>query len=217
VCFSATANFVGQRSSGRRRRRHLDKGEAQARTAFRDAAHAICRSSVHRGIRLAGTQWHSFACGGARHGCGVHALRAGVPPFFAAAKRTAVRTDSEEPQANAAVPRARRSNYALYFVGADGIPIVAVCQRKQYRVHQPSDKQYSGCVALCDCNLWLLFFSKIKMMVLFGAANLAILLVVMEVKRYAFTSLWCSYAAVASVIILVYFWRSHGDRPLLYA
>ncbi len=62
-----------------------------------------------------------------------------------------------------------------------------------------------------------LFFSKIKMMVLFGAANLAILLVVMEVKRYAFTSLWCAYAAVASVIILVYFWRSHGDRPFLYA
>jgi hypothetical protein len=62
-----------------------------------------------------------------------------------------------------------------------------------------------------------LFFSKIKMMVIFGAANLAILLVVMEVKRYAFTSLWCAYAAVASVIILAYFWRSSGDRPFLYA
>jgi len=62
-----------------------------------------------------------------------------------------------------------------------------------------------------------LFFSKIKMMVIFGAANLAILLVVMGVKRYAFTSLWCAYAAVASVIILTYFWRSHGERPFLYA
>jgi len=62
-----------------------------------------------------------------------------------------------------------------------------------------------------------LFFSKIKMMVIFGAANLAILLVVMEVKRYAFTSLWCAYAAVASVIILAYFWRSHRERPFLYA
>ncbi len=62
-----------------------------------------------------------------------------------------------------------------------------------------------------------LFFSKIRMMILFGAANLAILLVVMEVKRYAFTSLWCAYAAVASVIILGYFWRSHGERPFLYA
>ncbi len=62
-----------------------------------------------------------------------------------------------------------------------------------------------------------LFFSKIRPMILFGAANLAILLVVMEVKRYAFTSLWCAYAAVASVIILAYFWKSHGSRPFLYA
>jgi hypothetical protein len=62
-----------------------------------------------------------------------------------------------------------------------------------------------------------LFFSKIRMMVFFGAANLIILLVVMEVKRYAFTSLWCAYAAVASVIILAYFWSSHEERPFLYA
>ncbi len=62
-----------------------------------------------------------------------------------------------------------------------------------------------------------LFFSKIKMMVIFGAANLAILLAVMELKRYSFTSLWCAYAAVASVIILAYFWRSSGERPFLYA
>jgi hypothetical protein len=61
-----------------------------------------------------------------------------------------------------------------------------------------------------------LFFSKIRMMVIFGAANLAILLIVMEFKRYAFTSLWCAYAAVASVIILIYFWKSAEDRPFLY-
>src|SRR5271154_4923858 len=57
-----------------------------------------------------------------------------------------------------------------------------------------------------------LFFSKVRDMVIFGAANLIILLVVMAVKRYAFTSLWCAYAAVASVIILAYFWRSGEDR-----
>ena len=62
-----------------------------------------------------------------------------------------------------------------------------------------------------------LFFSKIKMMVVFGAANLAILLVVMAFKRYAFTSLWCAYAAVASVIILAYFWKSIEERPFRYA
>jgi len=61
-----------------------------------------------------------------------------------------------------------------------------------------------------------LFFSNVRAMVVFGAANLIILLVVMEVKRYAFTSLWCAYAAIASVIILIYFWRSTEDRPFLY-
>jgi hypothetical protein len=53
-------------------------------------------------------------------------------------------------------------------------------------------------------------------MVLFGIANMAILLIVMAVKRYAFTSLWCAYAAVASVIILAYFWKSAGIRPFQY-
>jgi len=61
-----------------------------------------------------------------------------------------------------------------------------------------------------------LFFSQIRMMVVFGAANLAILLIVMVVKRYAFTSVWCAYAAVASVIILAYFWTSHEERPFRY-
>jgi hypothetical protein len=62
-----------------------------------------------------------------------------------------------------------------------------------------------------------LFFSKVRAMVIFGAANLVILLVVAAVKQYAFTSLWCAYAAIASVIVLVYFWRSSRHRPLRYA
>jgi hypothetical protein len=62
-----------------------------------------------------------------------------------------------------------------------------------------------------------LFFSKVRTMVIFGVANLVILLLVMEYKRYAFTSLWCAYAAVASVIILAYFWRTSSHRPFLYA
>jgi hypothetical protein len=61
-----------------------------------------------------------------------------------------------------------------------------------------------------------LFFSENRDMVLFGAANLAILLITMAVKHYAFTSVWCAYAAVASVIILAYFWRSRASRPFRY-
>jgi hypothetical protein len=62
-----------------------------------------------------------------------------------------------------------------------------------------------------------LFFSKVRPMVIFGVANLTILLVVMAFKRYAFTSLWCAYAAIASIIILAYFWRTSASRPLRYA
>jgi len=58
-----------------------------------------------------------------------------------------------------------------------------------------------------------LFFSQIRMMVVFGAAKLAILLIVMVVRRYVFTSVWCAYAAVAGVIILAYFWTSHEEHP----
>lgn len=61
-----------------------------------------------------------------------------------------------------------------------------------------------------------LFFSKVRSMVIFGALNLMILLIVLAFKQYAYTSLWCAYAAMASVIILIYFWRSHKDRPFPY-
>ncbi len=62
-----------------------------------------------------------------------------------------------------------------------------------------------------------LFMSKIRLMVIFGAINLTILLAVLAFKAYAYTSLWCAYAAIASVIILIYFWRSSGHRPFPYA
>jgi hypothetical protein len=68
---------------------------------------------------------------------------------------------------------------------------------------------------ICTCGS--LFFSRVRAMVLFGAANLGILLITMAVRRYAFTSVWCAYAAVASLIILAYFWKSSGIRPFKYA
>jgi len=62
-----------------------------------------------------------------------------------------------------------------------------------------------------------LFFSEVRAMVVFGVVNLVILQIVDAIKRYAFTSVWCAYAAIASLIILVYFWRSSRHRPLLFA
>src|SRR5271169_6313389 len=124
--FLSHRELRGERSPRCRRRRHLDQGEAPARTAFRSAPDAIRRSSVYRGIRLAGIGWDSFASRGARHGRGVHALCARAPPISAATQCASVRAECEEPAQDAAFPRAWRSNYALYSVGSDGIPIAAL-------------------------------------------------------------------------------------------
>lgn len=62
-----------------------------------------------------------------------------------------------------------------------------------------------------------LLFSKVKDMVIFGIANMVILLIVQAVKSYAFTSVWCAYAALASIIILAYFWKTERHRPFGYA
>jgi hypothetical protein len=57
-----------------------------------------------------------------------------------------------------------------------------------------------------------LFFSGFRQLVELAWANLAGLLVVMLVKRYAFTSVWCAYAAVVSVIIYFFFRRTRLRR-----
>jgi len=61
-----------------------------------------------------------------------------------------------------------------------------------------------------------LFFSGFSTLVLLGGVNLAGLLAVMLVRRYEFTSLWCAYAAVVSVIIYFFFRQSRAVRPAQY-
>jgi hypothetical protein len=62
-----------------------------------------------------------------------------------------------------------------------------------------------------------LFFSGFRPLVMLGWFNLTGLLVVMVVKRYAFTSVWCAYAAVVSVVIYFFFRRSRAHRLALHA
>jgi hypothetical protein len=62
-----------------------------------------------------------------------------------------------------------------------------------------------------------LFFSGFRTLVILGGLNLIGLLVVMVVRRYEFTSLWCAYAAVVSAIIYFFFRQSRPDRPANYA
>ena len=62
-----------------------------------------------------------------------------------------------------------------------------------------------------------LFFSGFRDLVVMGWLNFGGLLVVMLVKRYEFTSLWCAYAAFVSVIIYFFLRRKRSERPANYA
>jgi hypothetical protein len=61
-----------------------------------------------------------------------------------------------------------------------------------------------------------LFFSGFRTLLVLGWLNLIGLLVVILVRRYEFTSIWCAYAAAVSVIIYFFFQRSRSARPANY-
>lgn len=61
-----------------------------------------------------------------------------------------------------------------------------------------------------------LFFSGFRYLVIFGIANLIGLMVVAIVMSYAFTSVWCAYAAVTSVIVYFHFRRRRKMPPVQY-
>jgi hypothetical protein len=61
-----------------------------------------------------------------------------------------------------------------------------------------------------------LFFSGFRYVALFGAANLVGLIVVSLVMKYAFTSVWCAYAAVISTIIYFHFRHRRKMPPVVY-
>jgi hypothetical protein len=62
-----------------------------------------------------------------------------------------------------------------------------------------------------------LFFSGYRPLVELGWFNLVGLIVVALVKRYAFTSVWCAYAAAVSVIIYFFFLRTRKRRLARHA
>lgn len=74
---------------------------------------------------------------------------------------------------------------------------------------------FAGSAVLGNAEIVTLTKVKHRRELLFAALPLLFaihLLLVRAVDRYAFTSVWCAYAAAASVVILAYFWRSHEGR-----
>lgn len=62
-----------------------------------------------------------------------------------------------------------------------------------------------------------MFFSGYRYIVWFGVLNAIGVVVAMWIKARAFTSIWCAYAAVVSVVIYGHFRRERRRRPQPYA
>ncbi len=67
-------------------------------------------------------------------------------------------------------------------------------------------------VATCGA----LFFSGFRYLIAFGVANLVGLVTVAIVLSYAFTSIWCAYAAVMSVLVYFHFRTIRQAVPTAY-
>lgn len=62
-----------------------------------------------------------------------------------------------------------------------------------------------------------LLFSGFRYLIALGIANVVGLTIVMLVMRYAFTSIWCAYAAAISVLIYFHFRRRRRMPPIVYS
>jgi len=67
--------------------------------------------------------------------------------------------------------------------------------------HNPATTSVLVAILYVTATCGALFFSGYRYIVLFGVLNLLGLIAVLLVKQYAFTSLWCAYAAVTSMLI----------------
>ena len=217
MCFSATANFVGSGALAAigvvtltRVKHRRELLFAALPTLF--AVHQFIEGFVWLGLDgiLSPKIAHNM-------GAAFMLYAQGLLPFLLPLSVLLFEPDKSLPHAHASFPRPRHANDALYPLGTQRLSNPGLRPRQQHRLSQPATNNTAVAILYVIATCGSLLFSKIKDMVIFGIANVVILLVVMAFKSYAFTSLWCAYAAIASIIILAYFWKSHATRPFRYA
>lgn len=217
MCFSATANFVGSGVLGTIGVATLTKVKHRRELLFAAlpalfAVHQFMEGFVWLGLDgiLSPTVAHNM-------GAAFMLYAQGLLPFLLPLSVLLFEPDVKSRRRMLPFLAVGTATSLYILWGLTAYPFQVYIKRNSLVYINPATNNTTVAVLYLIATCGSLFFSKVKDMVIFGAANLAILLVVMAFKRYAFTSLWCAYAAVASVIILAYFWKSSGNRPFEYA
>ncbi len=116
-------------------------------------------------------------------------------------------------------PEGRRRKRMLWFVILGGLlmlyilwaliafPLQVYVRHHSIVYHNQYTTTTAVAVLYVIATCGALFFSGLRYLVAFGIANLVGLVAVTIVMAYAFTSIWCAYAAVISVIVYFHFRR----------
>jgi hypothetical protein len=217
MCFSATANFVGSGVLGAIGVATLTKVRHRRELLFASIPALFAVHQFIEGFVWLGLDGVLPAAVAHNMGAAYVLYAQGILPFLL--PLSVLLFEADAPSRRRMLPFAIIGGvttlYMLWGLAAD--PLQVYVRQNSIVYVNPATNHTTLAVLYVISTCGSLFFSKVRAMVLFGIANLAILLVVMAVKRYAFTSVWCAYAAVASIVILAYFWKSSLDRPFSYA
>ena len=105
----------------------------------------------------------------------------------------------------------------LYMLwGLTAFPLSVYVHHHSIVYENPATTSTTVAVLYVIATCGALFFSGFRYLILFGFANLIGLTVVTIVMSYAFTSVWCAYAAAISIIIYFHFRRRRHMMPVVY-
>jgi hypothetical protein len=216
MCFSATANFVGSAVLGGIGVATLTRVKHRRELLFASLPTLFAVHQFMEGFVWLGLDGYLSPVATHNWGTAFVIYAQGLLPFLL--PLSIQMFEPNTPRRRAMIPfTILGSVLTLYMLWAlAAFPLQIFVRQNSIVYINPGTNYTSLAVLYVIATTFSLFFSKIPFMVLFGVANLVALLATMAVKRYAFTSVWCAYAAVASVIILAWFWKSEAFRPLEY-
>jgi hypothetical protein len=207
LCFSATANFVGSGILGAIGVATLK--EVRHRREFLFAA-IPCLFALHQFTE--GFVWlglnHTLGPAAAHHAAAAYMLYAqGLLPFLLPLSVLLIEPTQlrQRRMMGFLILGALLAIFCLWGLIADPLDVYAQDHGIVYLNAMTTTTAVAVLYVIATCGA--LFFSGFRGLVLLGSVNLAGLLVVMLVRRYEFTSIWCAYAAVVSIIIYLFFRR----------
>jgi hypothetical protein len=205
VCFSATANFVGSGVLGVIGVATLREVKQRRELLF---ASIPCLFAVHQFTE--GFVWlglnHTLGSAVAHNAGAAYMLYAqGLLPFLLPLSVLLIEPTQHRKRLmfGFLALGALLAVYCLWGLMAFPLEVYALNHGIVYLNAKTTTAPIAVLYVLATCGA--LFFSGFRGLILLGAVNLVGIIVVILVRRYEFTSIWCAYAAVVSVIIYFFF------------